>query len=195
MSIKIHIYLILMSAYMFAIGKIETFAYFYLFVIMHELSHILVALILKVDVKEIELLPIGITAKYERNSSLVRELIISLAGPLASFLFRYLFNSETYKLMNLVIALFNLVPIYPLDGGRIIRCVCGILFGKFRGKKISLVITKIFLIILVLLSLVVATFSKNYYLIILVFYVFCIVKEEIKKEQFYGIINYLQIDE
>lgn len=122
MSIKIHIYLILMSAYMFAIGKIETFAYFYLFVIMHELSHILIALTLKVDVKEIDLLPIGITAKYEKNNSLVRELIISLAGPLASFLFAYIFKNETYKIMNFAIALFNLVPIYPLDGGRIVRC-------------------------------------------------------------------------
>lgn len=180
---------------MFATGKIEIFTYFYLFVIMHELSHILVALILKIDVKEIELLPIGITAKYERNNSLVRELIISLAGPLASFLFTYLFNSETYKVMNFAIAIFNLVPIYPLDGGRIIRCLCGILFGKFRGKKISLVITKIFFIILVLLSLAMAAFSKNYYPIILVFYIFYIVKEEINKEEFYGIINYLQIDE
>ena len=58
-----------MAAYMFAIGKIEMFAYYYLFVLMHELSHILVALILKVDVKEIELLPIGINAKYENKIS------------------------------------------------------------------------------------------------------------------------------
>lgn len=180
---------------MFAIGKIETFAYFYLFVIMHELSHILIALILKVDVKEIELLPVGINAKYKRNDSLVKELIISLAGPLASFLFAYIFKSEMYKIMNLVISLFNLIPIYPLDGGRITRCLFGIVFGKFKGKKISLIITKIFLIVLIILSLAVATFSKNYYPVILVIYIFCIAKDEMKKEHFYGIINYLQNDE
>lgn len=195
MSIKIHIYLILMAAYMFAIGKIELFAYYYLFVLMHELSHILVALILKVDVKEIELLPIGINAKYENKISLVRELIISLAGPIASILFAIGFENEVFVFMNICIAVFNLIPIYPLDGGRIVQSTLKIMFGECVGKKISYTITKFFLIILSLLSLFFVAYAQNYYFIILTIYVLCIAKEEVKKEHFYGIINYLQIDE
>ena len=174
-----------MAAYMFAIGKIEMFAYYYLFVLMHELSHILVALILKVDVKEIELLPIGINAKYENKISLIRELIISLAGPIASIIFSIIFENETFVFMNICIAIFNLIPIYPLDGGRIVQSTLKMIFGEYIGKKLSYTITKFFLIILSLVSLFLAAYAQNYY----------IAKEEVKKEHFYGIINYLQIDE
>lgn len=195
MSIKIHIYLILMAAYMFAIGKIEMFAYYYLFVLMHELSHILVALILKVDVKEIELLPIGINAKYENKISLIRELIISFSGPIASIIFSIIFENETFVFMNICIAIFNLIPIYPLDGGRIVQSTLKMIFGEYIGKKLSYTITKFFLIVLSLVSLFLAAYAQNYYFIILTIYVLYIAKEEIKKEHFYGIINYLQIDE
>lgn len=46
-----------------------------------------------------------------------------------------------------------------------------------------------------ILSLAMVTFSKNYYPVILMIYIFCIAEDEIKRERFYGIINYLQNDE
>ena len=55
MVIKIHIYLFLMMAYMYALGKLDTFLIYYVFVIMHEIGHILIALTLKVDISEITL--------------------------------------------------------------------------------------------------------------------------------------------
>lgn len=194
MSIKIHIYLILLSAYMFSIGKLETFIYYYLFVFMHELAHILVALVLKVDIKEIELLPIGMNAKYENNISKYKELFISLAGPLASFLFSICFKNATFAQINLSIAFLNLVPIYPFDGGRILRCFLKIIFGDFKGTKISNMITKCFLMTFIIISLLLAAYFKNYYFIIFTIYIFYISHEEIKKEKFYGILNYF-IDE
>lgn len=194
MVIKIHIYLFLMMAYMYAIGKLDTFLIYYVFVIMHELGHILIALTLKVDISEITLLPVGINAKYESEISILRELIIALAGPIASFLFYKILNNEMYAFFNIVIALINLIPVFPFDGGKILKNLLTLLCGKKIGKQISSVIAKIFLCVLIIGCFYISVLCQNYYFIIFVFYIWCIVKEEYKKEKLYKGIDYLQKD-
>lgn len=183
MLIKIHVYLILMLAYMFAIQKLETFSLYYAFVLMHELAHVITALILKVDVIDITLLPIGVNAKYIEKISEIKELIISLAGPLASFLFTMLLKNKTFKSINLCIGVFNLIPIYPMDGGRILKCFFKIFLGEKIGKIISDNLSKFFLIALLVVSIAVASYMKNYYLFILTIYIFHISKEQIKEKR------------
>ena len=179
---------------MFAIQNIENFMCLYLFVIMHEISHMLVAIILKMNVYEIELLPIGVNAKYTGKISNFKELLISLAGPIASFLFALMFENETFKLMNLSIAIFNLMPIRPFDGGKILENFFCILFGKKTANKILRFLSKISLNLLLLLAIISLIFFKNYYLIILTIYMICIIKEEAENTRFNAIINYLQMD-
>lgn len=192
MSIKIHIYLILMLAYVYAIGKLELFLYYYAFVIMHEIAHIIIALLLKVDVNEITLLPIGVNANYSEKISFIKELIISLAGPLASFLFAILLKKEEFIIMNLCICLFNLIPIYPLDGGKVIRSFFSLICGNEAGKKINHAVSKFFIIILALTAIILIAYFKNYYMGILVIYIFSISIEEFKKEKFYGLVENIQ---
>ena len=62
MSIKIHFYLFVFMSYMFFIGKIEMFMIFYISILLHEIAHIVVALLLKVNVIELNLMPVGISA-------------------------------------------------------------------------------------------------------------------------------------
>lgn len=195
MAIKVHIYLFLVMAYMFATGKLKFFICYYMFILMHEISHVIVALALKEDVKEITLLPVGIYASLPKKITNKKELIISLAGPLASFLFANLLNNETFIMMNLFICIFNLIPIYPLDGGRILRCILMFFTSYSTTKKITFAISKFFVITLLLISIISAAYFKNYYMAILSIYIFYIAKDEIKKDKYYGIINYLQIQE
>ncbi len=192
MSVKIHIYLLLMLAYVYAIGSFRYFVYYYLFVIMHELAHIVVALVLKIDIQEIILLPIGVNAKYSDNIPYIKELIISLAGPLASFLFASIFKNEIYSYMNICIGIFNLIPVYPFDGGKIIRNFLRILLKENIAKKISNNIAKMFVSILTIIALTLVAFFRNYYAIIITLYIFTVAIDEMKKEKFYGLINYLQ---
>ena len=174
------------------LGKLGIFMCYYVFVIMHELSHIVVALLLKVDIKEIVLLPIGVNAKYDEKISGVKEFVISLAGPLASFLFAILFKDIKFVFMNISVAIFNLIPIYPLDGGKILRNFFAILFGKKKGRKLAYIVTKIFITLLLLISIILVAYFKNYYALLLGICIYSIAKEELEKEQFYRIINYLQ---
>ena len=194
MVIKIHIYLFLMAAYMYAIGKLDTFLIYYIFVIMHEIGHILISLILNVDIFEITLLPVGMNARYKGKIPILKELIISLAGPFASFLFYKMLIDESYAFFNFLIALTNLMPVVPFDGGKIFKNILIILLGEKRGKQIVNKTSKIFLSILILFALIMSIFYKTYYFAILSFYICSIAKEEMKKEKIYGVIDYLQKD-
>lgn len=188
MVIKIHIYLFLMMAYMYACGMLDVFFVYYVFVIMHELAHILVALLCKVDVPEITLLPIGINAKYEGKISTQKEFLISLAGPLASFLFFRIIKNPLYSTFNLIICLINLMPVLPFDGGKILNS-----FLKKENKfKINNFVSKIFALGLFYLGIYQMLIHKNYYFIIFAGYVYSISKEELKKEKLCRVIDYLQ---
>ena len=146
------------------------------------------SLCLKVDVPEITLLPIGITAKYDGNVSGIKEFLISLAGPLASFLFFVILENKVYSIFNLIICLTNLMPILPFDGGRIIK-----LFIKRKNRLLANVcITKIFILVMVCFAIFQIVFYDNFYFAIFTSYVCVIANEEIKKEKMYRSIDYLQ---
>jgi stage IV sporulation protein FB len=109
-------------------------------VIFHEMFHAMAAISLGHNVHEIELLPIGGLAKLEpRNGtdfSIRDDLIITAAGPLSSLLlagFSAVFwpGEPMMFQINLGLAIFNCLPLWPMDGGRILNC----LLRKFYPAK------------------------------------------------------------
>ena len=102
-------------------------------VLLHELAHLVAARSLQVTVEEVELLPFGGQAKVEDFTGLdpEKETIIAVTGPACSltlaavfyFLTPYLSmaKAEFFTTVNLFLGLFNLLPVLPLDGGRILR--------------------------------------------------------------------------
>ncbi|HEY6264415.1 MAG TPA: site-2 protease family protein [Candidatus Acidoferrum sp.] len=112
---------------------------FFSSVIFHELAHSVVAQHYKIRVISITLFLFGGLARIERDpSKAIQEFNIAIAGPLASGLLAGTFYSLRllfpYSQMagalgtwlgstNLMLALFNLLPGFPLDGGRIFRAI------------------------------------------------------------------------
>lgn len=104
---------------------------------IHEMGHITAALLFRKKVKQINVLPFGFNAEIEdlEYSSPWQEMIIMLAGPITYFLSNaliYLFyrvgslSLQSFNQANdanLVILLFNLLPIWPLDGSHILKCI------------------------------------------------------------------------
>ncbi|HEY8890357.1 MAG TPA: M50 family metallopeptidase [Clostridium sp.] len=125
------------------------------FVIIHELMHYLVARILGFSGFDIEILPIGAVLKVKDldEASAKEDLIISLAGPLfnlllaAIFYFLFIvFKSPYLQLMcnsNLAIGIFNLIPAFPLDGGRVLRDILSIKTIYRKANEISVMISMI----------------------------------------------------
>ena len=131
---------------------------------LHELGHGLIAQRCGVSVREILLLPIGGVARLESEPRKpVHELLIALAGPLVNIVLalllllvleRYQIAVDTSDLDelaepsalglvralfwgNTVLALFNLLPALPMDGGRILRALLSLGIGRSRATRIA----------------------------------------------------------
>jgi Zn-dependent protease/predicted transcriptional regulator len=115
---------------------------FFVSVLLHELSHSLVSVSLGIPIKKITLLIFGGIAQIEKEpDEPIKELKIAIAGPAMSIflfaLFMLLANIFIYigapevvvvpfaylSSVNLVLAIFNLVPAFPMDGGRVLRAL------------------------------------------------------------------------
>jgi len=116
----------------------------FLFVLMHEFGHALAARKYGIATRDITLLPIGGLARLERMPKEPKqELWVALAGPLvnlvlAVLLFGWLFLTnglggllnttitegsllQRLAIVNVTLLLFNLIPAFPMDGGRVLR--------------------------------------------------------------------------
>src|SRR5712691_5865956 len=118
---------------------VATSLLFFASVLFHELSHSMVARIYKIRVISITLFVFGGVARIGREpAKAIQEFNIAIAGPLASLFLAFGFYSLTlffpYAEMtgalavwlwqtNAALALFNLLPGFPLDGGRIFRAI------------------------------------------------------------------------
>src|SRR5437667_24553 len=148
------------------LGVITTLALF-LSVFGHELSHALMGRTEGIDIEEIVLHPFGGLARMRTQpASPKAEFRIAVAGPAASFVFSLIgfggmlitaslqFNFGTAFFFficagNLLLAIFNLFPGYPLDGGRVLRAIVWKRSGDIRnatriagfcGQLVSLVL-------------------------------------------------------
>ena len=102
---------------------------------IHEMAHMLCAILFHYPIERINIYPFGLAATITHigHGSLVKEILIISAGPLMHVLFPSLFQFCVAKgilspsfasylhTINASILLFNLLPIYPLDGGRLVQ--------------------------------------------------------------------------
>jgi len=146
---------------------------FFASLLFHELSHSVVALHYRIPVQSITLFVFGGLARIGREpSSAKQEFNIAIAGPIASFFLAagFWFASITFRgndmvlaasgwlaWINLTLAVFNLVPGFPLDGGRILRALAwGVTKDFTRATWIASTAGKAFAYSMIVIGIVVA---------------------------------------
>ncbi len=159
-------------------------------VLIHELGHALTARLYGIQTKEITLWFLGGVAQLEEMPKRPgAEAVIAIAGPITSLLLAILFWLLWQSLglsasllfifsyltvTNVVLAVFNLLPALPLDGGRILRSLLALRFEYVRATQISANISRVIAILLGVYGLV----SFQWMLLIVAFFVFNAVQAE-----------------
>jgi Zn-dependent protease len=162
-------------------------------VLLHEFGHALAARRYGIETRDITLLPIGGLARLERiPEKPAQELVVALAGPavnvviagslllILGFLGRLeglslvdlLTGSfwERLMMVNVTLVVFNLLPAFPMDGGRVLRAVLASRLGRRRATRIAAGVGQLLAVGLGLLGLLGAT--TNPFLVVLALFVF-----------------------
>jgi Zn-dependent protease len=150
------------SAWLGMAWYVSVFVAFFGCVVLHEFGHSFTAMHYGIGVRRILLMPIGGMAEFEsipREPS--RELLITLAGPAVNFVIAGLLwllvdystgpdfpatltgISQLLLHANLVMGCFNLLPAFPMDGGRILRAALASRFPYLRATEIAAKIGKL----------------------------------------------------
>lgn len=177
----------------------KVIGYIFLILSIHEMAHILCAILFHYPIKQVTVYPFGLAAtiSYIGYGNLIKETIILSAGPLSHVLMPHLFLMfyeanwisaaflSYLKMINASILIFNLLPIYPLDGGRLLQ-VFFHSFLRFTPANKATLITSIIVILWVFTLHVLSGFSG---FIVLVFLLLQIIssyrKLGIMRQQFY----------
>ena len=118
-------------------------------VVIHEFGHALAARRYNIQTASITLYPFGGIARMpDLSSAPKQEMMVAAAGPLVNIAIALLsaglwwFSGLTVLMilavLNLLMAAFNLIPAYPMDGGRMLRAALSARFGWHKGTTISL---------------------------------------------------------
>lgn len=164
--------------------QIKIYAMIMLFAIIHEFGHLIAGILLGMKAEKFNIKLFGVSIdfsirKNDYNNKIkkanyleIKKIFIALAGPLTNILitiFLIVFNSFNINnndrllmiFSNIVLIIFNILPIYPLDGGRILKGVIYIFRGKYIAEKYIHNISYIILIILTMISSVAVLYLKN----------------------------------
>ncbi len=208
-DLKIFIFVILF----FLTSQIQTYATMMIFAIIHEFGHLIAGLILGMKPEKMEIVPYGVSISFKlmlqdynkkiHNGNLleIKKIIVALAGPLTNLiiiLIEYNINQNIFSSLiiiyaNILLIIFNLLPIYPLDGGRILEGILHIIFGKRKAEKYINYISFTSVIIITLISSILIYSFKNISIFLIVLVLWGIfIKQDIidrKRNKIYNLVE------
>ena len=172
--IEIHISTLLLIFFALLFNFTHSLLITYAIVIIHELAHIFTALYLKVKLDKIEILPFGVTMRI--HSHYIKtpndEIIIAIAGPISNIAMGLIaLGLKNYGIIddemasflimaNIGIALINIIPALPLDGGRVMKAALTLRWGYVKSFNFTMIITKISIVLIIIIGIAVLIYTK-----------------------------------
>lgn len=215
MKIRINLKIFLFILIFILTKQIKIYGILMLFAFIHELGHMLVGILLGFKPGKLEIMPYGVSVGFNvkcedynkkiKNGNMlsIKKLIIALAGPLTNFIITIIFLMANIKFFgierelviysNILIGIFNLIPIYPLDGGRVIKNILHIILGLQNSYKYTNQISKITICLLTGICSIAILYIKNVALLLILGYLwYLVILENRKYNRKMQILNNIQ---
>lgn len=169
LNLKISKWLIFQLIILFIFGLNKKFIACFFFIVLHELTHLVVAKFMNLEIRQVKLHCLGATLEIKDygNLTLKEQIVVCIAGPLFNVTIGLIFfviwkflNKDFFMTIveiNLSLAFFNVMPICPLDGFKLILSIFSLKFSYINANKIATFIsyiTNIFLIVCAIILLV-----------------------------------------
>ena len=190
-----------------ALSGMLFFALLFLCVLLHEYGHALMARRFGVGTRDITLLPIGGVARLERiPEKPVQELWVALAGPAVNVVIALLLTAwltlqnaweplstlgiadgslvERLLAVNMGLVIFNMLPAFPMDGGRVLRAVLAMRMDHARATNIAATVGKTMAVLFAIYGL-----FANPMLILIAYFVWSGASQEASMAQVKAVIS------
>ncbi len=199
MRFKIDLKIFLFLLLFYFTNQIGTYILILAFAIVHELGHLACGLLLGMKPNKMELKPYGVSISFKLNTKdynrkiakgnllEIKKIVVAAAGPLTNLIIILItlqYNMNMFlglKIIysNLLLILFNLLPFYPLDGGRIVESVLHIICGKRKAEIYTNHISFITLIIVTIIASIAIFYIQNVAIFLVVIFLWILhIKED-----------------
>lgn len=196
MQIKVSLQIFIFIIIFYITKQIEVYGILMLLAFLHECGHLIAGILLKLKPAKLEVNPFGLSVIFEEfgskdNKFELKKIIIASAGPITNFIIMLFvifanigLNEITREIIiysNILIILFNLLPIYPLDGGRIIKGILYIFKGRNFSNSVTNKIANIGAILLTFAGSIAVYYFKNIAIVLMLVYLWVLIIKENKK--------------
>lgn len=197
MSLKINLNLFLFAIIFYFTKQIHLYAMLMVFAFLHEMGHLICGIFMGLKPKTLKIKPLGLSVEFEvlpkeynqkiakGNILQIKKMCIALAGPMTNIIIMVITIVFGQKLeiaiyqeiiyANLLIALFNLLPIHPLDGGRVLKACFHIIKGRKKSIELTNYISNTTMILFTMLSSVAIYYYKNIAILFIIIYLWSMV--------------------
>ena len=203
MTINVNLKIFLFAILFYITKQIELYAILMIFALIHEMGHLVCGLVRGFKKKALKIMPLGISIEFSvickdynkkiknANALTIKKMILALVGPITNMIIigicvimnnyieMHLYEQIIYA--NLLIAIFNLLPIYPLDGGRFLKSLIHIIKGKTKAMDYINTISNASIIFLTMLASIGIYYFKNIAILFIIIYLWVLIIIENKK--------------
>lgn len=187
MKVKVNLQIFAFAIIFYLTKQIKIYTILMTFAFVHELGHLVAGVILGLKVKSINIMPFGVSINFEdySNKYVAKKIIIAIAGPLVnlSLVVLGVFNdwNEDIIYSNMLIGMFNLIPLYPLDGGRILKYIIQLTSSSKEAEIITYRLSNTLIIILTVISSIGILLIQNIGVLVILGYLWMLVIQENKR--------------
>ena len=220
MRFRIDLKIFLLILLFYLTMQLQEYMIMFIFILIHELGHILAGIILGLKPEVLEFIPQGLRIEFKINEKdynkkilngnilELKKIVIAAAGPITNILIIILilninklnnntqisiFEQINIVYTNLLIILFNILPIYPLDGGKILKGMIHIFKGKRKAEKYINNISFVTMILITILSSLLILYLQNIAILIVNIFLWVLfISEDIKykkRDKIYKLID------